>query len=71
MDLVERLLDRGISTDPDRAIARNRQPGKCCAQRCIEPGQAVMVDLPAPHVAAADARIVEEPPAEPPLRRAA
>jgi 4-hydroxybutyryl-CoA dehydratase/vinylacetyl-CoA-Delta-isomerase len=46
VDLVERLLERGLTDDPNRAITQNRQPGKCCAQGCIVPGQAVMVDLP-------------------------
>jgi 4-hydroxybutyryl-CoA dehydratase/vinylacetyl-CoA-Delta-isomerase len=49
VDLVERLLERGLSDDPDRAITKNRQPGKCCAQGCLTPGQPVMVDLPSPH----------------------
>jgi 4-hydroxybutyryl-CoA dehydratase / vinylacetyl-CoA-Delta-isomerase len=53
VDLVERLLERGLSTDPERAITANRQPGKCCAQGCTVPGQAVMVDLPEPRSAAA------------------
>ncbi len=34
VDLVERLLDRGVLADPDRKITRNRQPGRCCAQGC-------------------------------------
>ncbi len=46
VDLVERLMERGLSADPDRAITRNRQPGKCCAQGCVVPGQPLMVDLP-------------------------
>jgi len=49
VDLVERLLERGLSADPERAITKNRQPGKCCAQGCVTPGQPVMVDLPSPH----------------------
>ncbi len=44
--LVERLLERGVVDQPDRAITQNRQPGKCCDQGCIVPGQVVMVDLP-------------------------
>jgi 4-hydroxybutyryl-CoA dehydratase/vinylacetyl-CoA-Delta-isomerase len=48
VELVERLLDRGVAHDPDRAITKNRQPGKCCDTGCTTPGQAVMVDLPAP-----------------------
>ncbi|MCQ8894959.1 4-hydroxyphenylacetate 3-hydroxylase [Limnobacter humi] len=50
VDLVERLLNRGLAAEPgtgsDRAITQNRQPGKCCAQGCTVPGQPVMVDLP-------------------------
>jgi 4-hydroxybutyryl-CoA dehydratase / vinylacetyl-CoA-Delta-isomerase len=65
VDLVERLLERGLSTDPDRAITANRQPGKCCAQGCVVPGQAVMVDLPQ----APSATAVE--PAPVPIRRVA
>lgn len=46
VELVERLLERGVAYDPDRAITRNRQPGKCCDMGCTEPGQPVMVPLP-------------------------
>jgi 4-hydroxybutyryl-CoA dehydratase/vinylacetyl-CoA-Delta-isomerase len=47
--LVERLLERGAAaTDPSRAIARNRQPGRCCDQGCSAPGQPVMIPLPKP-----------------------
>jgi hypothetical protein len=28
VDLVERLLERGVADDPQRAITANRQPGK-------------------------------------------
>ena len=45
--LVERLLERGVLSSEDRAITRNRQPGRCCDQGCTQPGQAVMVPLPA------------------------
>ena len=57
VELVERLLERGIAADgsaaaathnPARAITQNRQPGKCCDTGCTVPGQAVMVDLPQP-----------------------
>jgi 4-hydroxybutyryl-CoA dehydratase/vinylacetyl-CoA-Delta-isomerase len=52
VDLVERLLDRGVLTpndsDPARAITKNRQPGRCCDTGCTQPGQPVMVDLPKP-----------------------
>jgi hypothetical protein len=30
-----------------RAITKNRQPGRCCDTGCTVPGQAVMVPLPA------------------------
>ena len=55
VELVERILERGIAADgspaaaphdPDRAITKNRQPGKCCDTGCTTPGQPVMVDLP-------------------------
>jgi 4-hydroxybutyryl-CoA dehydratase/vinylacetyl-CoA-Delta-isomerase len=46
VELVERLLERGVAHDPQRPITRNRQPGKCCDMGCTTPGQAVMVDLP-------------------------
>ena len=58
VDLVERLLDRGVlapngvagadaHADAPRAITRNRQPGRCCDTGCTVPGQPVMVALPA------------------------
>jgi 4-hydroxybutyryl-CoA dehydratase/vinylacetyl-CoA-Delta-isomerase len=46
VELVERILERGVAHDPDRAITKNRQPGKCCDTGCTTPGQPVMVDLP-------------------------
>ena len=46
--LVERLLERGVLHDETRAITKNRQPGRCCDMGCTQPGQAVMVPLPAP-----------------------
>jgi 4-hydroxybutyryl-CoA dehydratase/vinylacetyl-CoA-Delta-isomerase len=47
VELVERLLDRGVlASSEDRPITRNRQPGRCCDQGCSAPGQAVMVPLP-------------------------
>ncbi|MFZ4534841.1 4-hydroxyphenylacetate 3-hydroxylase family protein [Propionivibrio sp.] len=46
VDLVERLLDRGVLADESRAITRNRQPGRCCDAGCSQPGQSVMVPLP-------------------------
>ncbi len=47
VELVERLLERGVLHDEQRSITRNRQPGKCCDTGCTVPGQAVMVELPA------------------------
>ena len=29
VELVERLLERGVAHDPQRPITSNRQPGKC------------------------------------------
>ena len=46
VELVERLLGRGVLHDEDRAITMNRQPGRCCDQGCSAPGQAVMVGMP-------------------------
>jgi 4-hydroxybutyryl-CoA dehydratase / vinylacetyl-CoA-Delta-isomerase len=48
VELVERLLDRGVLHDETRAITRNRQPGRCCDTGCSAPGQALMVPLPEP-----------------------
>ena len=57
VELVERILERGIGADgspaaaphdPNRAITQNRQPGRCCDTGCTAPGQPVMVDLPSP-----------------------
>jgi len=47
VELVERLLERGVLHDDSRPVTRNRQPGRCCDQGCSAPGQAVMVPLPA------------------------
>lgn len=46
VELVERLLDRGVLHDETRAITKNRQPGRCCDTGCTTPGQPVMVPLP-------------------------
>jgi 4-hydroxybutyryl-CoA dehydratase/vinylacetyl-CoA-Delta-isomerase len=48
VELVERLLDRGVLHDPERPITRNREPGRCCDTGCSAPGQPVMVPLPRP-----------------------
>jgi len=50
VDLVERLLDRGVLTDETRKITRNRQPGRCCATGCLAPDAPRMVALPQPIV---------------------
>lgn len=47
VELVERLLERGMLHDERRAITKNRQLGKCCDTGCTTPGQPVMVALPA------------------------
>jgi 4-hydroxybutyryl-CoA dehydratase/vinylacetyl-CoA-Delta-isomerase len=46
VELVERLLERGVLASPARAITRNRQPGRCCDAGCTQPAQPVMVPLP-------------------------
>jgi 4-hydroxybutyryl-CoA dehydratase/vinylacetyl-CoA-Delta-isomerase len=59
VDLVERLLDRGVLANATRKITRNRQPGKCCAVGCFAPDAPQMVALPQPSaqpVASATAR---------------
>ena len=53
VDLVERLLDRGIledqrsdqRADATRKITRNRQPGRCCVTGCTVPEAPQMVRL--------------------------
>src|SRR5204863_608245 len=47
VDLVERLLERGVLASPGRAIASNRQPGKCCDTGCTPASTTTMVELPA------------------------
>ena len=46
VDLVERLLERGVLTDDVRKITRNRQPGRCCIEGCQVPNAPVVVPLP-------------------------
>jgi len=50
VDLVERMLDRGVLADATRRITRNRQPGRCCAAGCqmTELPAAATAPLPAP-----------------------
>jgi len=50
VELVERLLDRGVLADPARKIKRNRQPGRCCDTGCVVSGAPQMVPLPKPSV---------------------
>ena len=47
VELVERLLDRGVlAPDPARPIFQNRQPRRCSDSGCSAPGRPVMVPLP-------------------------
>jgi 4-hydroxybutyryl-CoA dehydratase/vinylacetyl-CoA-Delta-isomerase len=55
VELVERLLERGVLHQEDRPIMKNRQPGRCCDTGCTTPGQPVMVPLPATRRAVGDA----------------
>ena len=48
VELVERLLERNVLTDPGRKIASNRQPGKCCDAGCTPPSRTTMVEMAAP-----------------------
>jgi 4-hydroxybutyryl-CoA dehydratase / vinylacetyl-CoA-Delta-isomerase len=45
VDLVERILERGVNNDPNRPINQNKQAGKCCDMGCTTPGAAVMVPI--------------------------
>ncbi|HWK70545.1 MAG TPA: 4-hydroxyphenylacetate 3-hydroxylase N-terminal domain-containing protein [Burkholderiaceae bacterium] len=54
VELVERLLERGVLHQEDRAITKNRQPGRCCDKGCTAPGQPMMVPLPAEEKASGD-----------------
>ena len=54
VDLVERLMERGVLGDETRKITRNRQPGRCCAAGCFAPDTPKMIPLPTPHRLAAD-----------------
>ena len=51
VDLVERLLERGVLSDDRvsdevRKITRNRQPGRCCVEGCQVPSAPVVVPMP-------------------------
>jgi 4-hydroxybutyryl-CoA dehydratase/vinylacetyl-CoA-Delta-isomerase len=37
VDLVERLLERGVLADATRQIVKNRQPARCCIEGCVVP----------------------------------
>jgi 4-hydroxybutyryl-CoA dehydratase / vinylacetyl-CoA-Delta-isomerase len=45
VELVERILERGVNNEPNRPINQNKQAGKCCDMGCTVPGQAVMVPI--------------------------
>jgi len=45
VDLVERLLERGILNDETRRITKNRQLGRCCATGSEIPEAPQMVRL--------------------------
>lgn len=45
VELVERLLERGLVEDPRRAITANKQPGRCCATGCTVPAKPMMVPM--------------------------
>ncbi len=45
VELVERLLERGVLHDADRPVTRNREPGRCCDAGCTAPGQAMMLPM--------------------------
>jgi 4-hydroxybutyryl-CoA dehydratase/vinylacetyl-CoA-Delta-isomerase len=47
VELVERLLNRGVLNEASRAITANRQPGRCCDTGCTPPTATTMVALPA------------------------
>jgi 4-hydroxybutyryl-CoA dehydratase/vinylacetyl-CoA-Delta-isomerase len=46
VELVERLLNRGVLNEASRAITANRQPGRCCDTGCTPPTATTMVALP-------------------------
>ncbi len=45
VELVERLLERGVYNDPDRAITRNKQPGRCCDTGCETPETPKVIEM--------------------------
>ncbi len=48
VDLVEKLLDRGVLADETRRITRNRQPARCCVAGCQMTELALAATLPWP-----------------------
>ena len=46
VELVERLLERGVLHDPGRTITRNRQPARCCAEGCQVPAAPQLIEIP-------------------------
>jgi 4-hydroxybutyryl-CoA dehydratase / vinylacetyl-CoA-Delta-isomerase len=46
VELVERLLNRGLVADVSRPITAKRQPGRCCDSGCAPPSATTMVALP-------------------------
>ena len=52
VELVERLLERGVLADGTRRLSRQRQPGRCCAEGCTvhlpSPGSAGINEFPSP-----------------------
>jgi 4-hydroxybutyryl-CoA dehydratase / vinylacetyl-CoA-Delta-isomerase len=64
VELVERLLERGVLADPGRKITSNRQPGKCCDTGCTPPSRTTMVALPTPSGTLSEAKSPDAPKAE-------
>jgi 4-hydroxybutyryl-CoA dehydratase/vinylacetyl-CoA-Delta-isomerase len=57
VELVERLLERGVLADPARKITKKRQPGSCCDSGCTaHPAADVPQMVPVPKPAAARRR---------------
>jgi 4-hydroxybutyryl-CoA dehydratase/vinylacetyl-CoA-Delta-isomerase len=53
VDLVEKLLDRGVVADATRNITRNRQPARCCVAGCQMMELAAAASVPWPTARAA------------------
>lgn len=45
VELVERLLDRGVLSGSEGPPTQDPQPGRCCAAGCSAPGEPIMVPL--------------------------